>query len=125
MVLPFHRGLLGSTLEGMHFHRASAVIRSTHFLPQQSAAEWSRVEEQMSSDRVMCMASGCVDGVHKYFFFAQEDRSAAFFLVEVVGEPTKNRITARFKTETDRSLPHFLRHFKIALSRALSLPSPN
>lgn len=71
----------------------------------------------------MCMASGCVGGVHKYYFFAQEDQSAAFFLIEVVGEPAQGRLIARVKTETERALPRFLRLFKLALSRALSLPS--
>jgi IMP dehydrogenase/GMP reductase len=114
----------------------------------QASADWSGVEARMSAEQVMCMASGSVGGVHKYYFFAQEvttalfpsfpsslstrrsgaeldtmaqDRSSAHFVVEVVGETAKGRLTARFKTETERALPHFTRHFKLALSRALGL----
>jgi hypothetical protein len=50
-----------------------------------------------------------------------QDRSSAHFVVEVVGETAKGRLVARFKTETERALPHFTRHFKLALARALSL----
>ena len=32
----------------------------------------------MSAEQVMCMASGSVGGVHKYYFFAQELATALF-----------------------------------------------
>lgn len=89
----------------------------------QSQTEWSGVEERMSSNKIMCMASGCLGTVRKYYFFAQEDSSGTFFLVEAVGEPAKGRLIARFKTEAENVLPHFLRHFKLSFSRALALPA--
>jgi nitric oxide reductase large subunit len=47
------------------------VIIMTHDTSQASA-DWSSVEARMSAEQVMCMASGSVGGVHKYYFFAQE-----------------------------------------------------
>lgn len=112
-----------ATMDSRTFQEKWAALPVAHTweAPISASADWSSVEARMSAEQVMCMASGSVGGVHKYYFFAQEDRSSAYFVVEVVGETAKGRLTARFKTETERALPHFTRHFKLALSRALAL----
>jgi len=87
--------------------------------PLSTSADWSNIEARMSEQHIMCIASGSVGSLNKYYFFAQEGQSSRYFLVEVLGDVGKGRLTARFKAEVEKDLPHFTRHFKLALSRAL------
>jgi hypothetical protein len=55
------------------------------------------LEKALSAQGIVCMASGTVGGVSKYYFFAQEDATAQLFMAEVSVNIATLRLSAVLK----------------------------
>jgi hypothetical protein len=72
------------------------------------------IESLMSSNQIICKASGEVDDVMKLFFFAKAEQSVFFLEVEIV--PAQRDITVNVKTTDQGLLPEFLKVLSTAMS---------
>ena len=72
------------------------------------------IESLMSSNQIICKASGEVDDVMKLFFFAKAGQSVFFLEVEIV--PAQRDITVNVKTTDQGLLPEFLKVLSAAMS---------
>eukprot|EP01097_Dermamoeba_algensis_P000796 TRINITY_DN1285_c0_g1_i1.p1 TRINITY_DN1285_c0_g1~~TRINITY_DN1285_c0_g1_i1.p1 ORF type:complete len:788 (+),score=179.45 TRINITY_DN1285_c0_g1_i1:96-2459(+) len=65
----------------------------------------SKWEKSLQQSGVLCMASGVVDGVSKYYFYAQHHNTrASFFLVETIVTPANNSFKFVVKSDEQPDL---------------------
>lgn len=69
------------------------------------------VETQMSNRSIRCVASGDVGDQMKFYLYAQQLGTNAYFLVETVIEKSKLLLTAKFKGEDDNATCQFMDYF--------------
>jgi glutamate synthase domain-containing protein 1 len=74
------------------------------------------IESTLANDDIYCIASGDQMGVFKFYFYAREVQSQAFFLVELVVTTANKAVTLLLKSEDNSMNEQFLRAFERASS---------
>lgn len=77
------------------------------------------VETQMSNRSIRCVASGDVGDTMKFYFYAQQVGTGAYFLVETIIEKSKLMLTAKFKGEDDNATMQFMDYFETAITTVI------
>lgn len=79
----------------------------------------SVVETQMSNRSIRCVASGDVGDTMKFYFYAQQVGTNAYFLVETVITKSQLMLTAKFKGEDDNATMQFMDYFENAITTVI------
>jgi AP-4 complex subunit beta-1 len=72
----------------------------------------SIVETQMANRRIRCVASGSVKDDMKFYFYAQQVGTGAYFLVEVLLKKSSLSLLAKCKGEPEGASQQFLEYFE-------------
>ncbi|KAL6066726.1 AP complex subunit beta [Balamuthia mandrillaris] len=97
------------------------VSHTWNILVEAGISEKKVLEGPLRDKRIYCLASGIVGTEAKFYFYAQEDNSSAYFLVEMILNNNALTLSANFKSETPSMLQPFLDYFKHALGQLLTI----
>eukprot|EP01090_Pellita_catalonica_P000114 TRINITY_DN10083_c0_g1_i2.p1 TRINITY_DN10083_c0_g1~~TRINITY_DN10083_c0_g1_i2.p1 ORF type:complete len:426 (+),score=72.56 TRINITY_DN10083_c0_g1_i2:175-1452(+) len=97
------------------------VSETWDILLSSTPSSCKEVESYMASKFVLCIASGLRNSEMKFFFYAQEDNTSAFILIELVINIQSRTLSAKFKSETQRMLAPFVKYFQHNIGRVVGL----
>jgi len=75
-----------------------------------------QMEDTLGAGHIRCMASGVIDGVQKFYFYA-EDAAAALFMAEVSVTAASMRVSAVIKAANAAKGAQFVTIFKQHVGR--------
>jgi len=73
------------------------------------------IESRMDTNSIFTLASGVIGAEMKFYFYAQDQYSGVYFLIEMIIETNEKVLSVVIKGEDKRVIPHFVDAFKRAL----------